>query len=574
MNRLCMKLGLGITWCCLLAPLIALGHVGSPNVFFEGQAGSHPVRVIIRPPAVLPGIAQVDVRVAADGVTNVWLQAALFQAGDEAAPPPVPAVAVAGETNLFNASLWLLRSGFYSLRVTVQSSQGQGRAMVPLNSVATKRPVMPPLLGAALAGLAVMLLLGACWLAGAVARDGSLEPGAMPAFREHARARVVTLVAALVLAASVYAGKARWQSMDREFRNNALYKPVPVDATVRTNGNVRLLRLTMSSETSAGPAWDTLVADHGKLMHLFLLSDPDFNVFAHLHPVRRDARTFENVLPPLPAGGYQLYAEITQENGLSQTLVANVSLAVPVGRVPQLMRGSNMLNEVFCQSFTTPIGNAAQPFALDTDDSWHVNADPPQGPLSSRPASTGAKRGEREPAHYSPRQEQSRLTSAATVQSSGPHASPLMGGRRMVFKNTEDLMENRETSLRFAVVDAQGQPAVLQPYMGMLSHAVVRRSGGEVFTHLHPLGTISMAAQELFQRAEQGANTPSNPLPATNPPSATLPRPSGGPANEVAFPYAFPRAGDYRLWVQVRTSDRVLTGVFDVAVKPAKSSSL
>ena len=41
-----------------LLPLTARGHVGSPNVFFEGQAGPYPVHVIIRPaegePLVVP----------------------------------------------------------------------------------------------------------------------------------------------------------------------------------------------------------------------------------------------------------------------------------------------------------------------------------------------------------------------------------------------------------------------------------------------------------------------------------------------------------------------------------------
>ena len=118
----------------------------------------------------------------------------------------------------------------------------------------------------------------------------------------------------------------------------------------------------------------------------------------------------------------------------------------------------------------------------------------------------------------------------------------------------------------------EGQPASLQPYMGMLGHAVVRRSDGEVFTHLHPVGTISMAAQEVLSR-QPGSALAIGP-PATNELAALIPRrpagPSSGARNEVTFPYAFPRAGDYRLWVQVRINGRVLTGVFDARVQPAR----
>lgn len=521
---------------CLLLPLLARAHVGSPNVFFEGQAGPHPLRVIIRPPATLPGIAQVDVRVAVGGVTNVWLQAALFEAGQEAAPTPVPAAPVAGETNLFHAALWLLRDGSYSVRVTIEGPRGSGTVAVPLNSAATQRPAMPPLLGAALAALGVMMFLGAVWLAGAAARDSTLKPGAAPTLREQIRARAVAFGTGMVLAGAIYAGKVRWQNLDREYRNNALYRPLPVVATVRTNGTLRLLHLTPSPDNSGAPAWDTLVADHGKLMHLFLLREPDFSVFAHLHPVRRDPLTFENVLPPLPAGAYRLYAEITHENGLNQTLTAALALLDTGGRAPQLMIGSNMLNEVFCQSALPPAGNASQPFALDADDSWHTSPAPP-------------------------------ASSAARTL-----VSPLMSGNTMVFQNAGDLIENRESSLRFAVWTPAGQPAVLQTYMGMLGHAVVRRSDGEVFTHLHPVGTISMAAQELFARRERKEAPLASDPSGTNAPFATSPGPTGGASvssgNEVAFPYAFPRPGEYRLWVQVRTSGRVLTGVFDVRVKP------
>ena len=58
-----MKTRLAILVCWLFAGLSGRAHVGSPDVFFEGRAGVQAVRVIIRPPPTLPGIAQVDVRV-------------------------------------------------------------------------------------------------------------------------------------------------------------------------------------------------------------------------------------------------------------------------------------------------------------------------------------------------------------------------------------------------------------------------------------------------------------------------------------------------------------------------------
>ncbi len=502
----------------LLLPLAARAHVGSPNVFFEGQAGPHAVRVVIRPPATLPGVAQVDVRVAGEGADAVTIQAAPWEAGDSAAAAPLPAARVAGEAGLFHAPLWLLTRGSYRVRVTIASPRGAGAVSIPLNSAATQRPTMPPALGALLAVFGVALFSSAVWIVGTAARESTLPPGAVPSPRDHARGRRAALFATLVLAAALAAGTARWRAMDRDFRNNALARPLPVAAEIRTAGTLRLLRLTPGTDESPDANWDTLVADHGKLMHLFLVREPDGVAFAHLHPVRRDGRTFENVLPPLPAGDYRLYAEVTQENGLSQTLTARLALPEPAGPALPPMADWKMVNEVWCRAPTVPLGNAAQPYALDADDSWHL------APTPAVPADTRTL------------------------------VSPLPGDLQMVFENAGGLVADRETSLRFSVFAATGHRATLQPYMGMTGHAVVRRTDGTVFTHLHPVGTVSMAAQELLANRDRPPNEgPSPPAP---------------PGAEVTFPYAFPRPGEYRVWVQIRHEGRVLTGVFDVRVLP------
>jgi uncharacterized protein (DUF952 family) len=114
--------------------------------------------------------------------------------------------------------------------------------------------------------------------------------------------------------------------------------------------------------------------------------------------------------------------------------------------------------------------------------------------------------------------------------------------------------------LSFDIREADGSAASLEPYLGMPAHAVVARDDGAVFIHLHPMGTVSPASQEVFA-GQQGTVAPT---------MTSMAMPING---RITFPYAFPRAGHYRIWVQVRRKGRIETAAFDAEVGYERTAS-
>jgi hypothetical protein len=119
--------------------------------------------------------------------------------------------------------------------------------------------------------------------------------------------------------------------------------------------------------------------------------------------------------------------------------------------------------------------------------------------------------------------------------------------------------------LRFIVIDSAGNPARLEPYLGMAAHAVVLRDDGSVFIHLHPMGTVATAAQQIFKARDHGDTTTRGRLrPEAFTDSSMMPMSFSG---ALSFPYEFPKAGRYRIWVQAKPGREILTGAFDVEVR-------
>src|SRR4051812_16696228 len=212
---------------CIFASHSAHAHIGSPNVIYEGLAGAYHVRVIVRPPGVIPGLADINVRVLSGEPSKVFVLPVRSDIGRSQAPAPDLAKAVPGEPDLYSAQLWLMTSGAYNIVVNLEGKQGEGRTVVPVNSVATTRLNMPKWFGGLLLVVAGGLFLALVTLVGAAARESGLPPGELPARRHQIRAILAMTAAAVVLSLGLYGGRTWWNKVDLNYRNNKMYKAEP-----------------------------------------------------------------------------------------------------------------------------------------------------------------------------------------------------------------------------------------------------------------------------------------------------------------------------------------------------------
>jgi hypothetical protein len=119
-------------------------------------------------------------------------------------------------------------------------------------------------------------------------------------------------------------------------------------------------------------------------------------------------------------------------------------------------------------------------------------------------------------------------------------------------------------ALRFTLRGVMGDSVRVEPYLGMAGHAVVMRRDGQVFIHVHPSGTPSVASERAFTLRDRGDTTPDGRLRLTG---SDVSMATEQTLSELSFPYAFPSAGSYRVWVQLRVRGRVRTAAWDVDVK-------
>ena len=144
----------------LLLASIAWAHVGSPDVYFEGSAGPYPLFITIRPPVVIPGVAQIEIRSSTAGVQKMLITPVpLAGEGSEHAPTPDVMVVSKQDPQFFTGSVWIMRTGSWQVRIEADGTRGTGELSVPVPAVASRTKGMDLTLGALLFALMLILIV-------------------------------------------------------------------------------------------------------------------------------------------------------------------------------------------------------------------------------------------------------------------------------------------------------------------------------------------------------------------------------------------------------------------------------
>jgi hypothetical protein len=478
-----------LVWCSGLATAVltqgAAAHVGSPEILHEGAAGPYHLLVAIAPPATIPGLAHARFRSMTPELEALDV-VPLAIGQDRHAPRAERALRDGADARSYTAELWIMTPGSWKVRIVARGRRGDGELSIPVPALPSAATAMDTRLALALWALTALLAAGAIGIVGAAAREARLAPGVpvSAADRRRGRRSMLATAAGLIL---ILIGAATWWSETARRHSALTYRPTGMTAWVDDAG-----RLFTQLED---PGWltrrpDDLVADHGRLMHLYAVRVPAMDYVLHLHPDLQRPGLLVRDLPALPGGRYRLFADIVHQTGLAETAVTEISLPDLAGR------------------------------PLLGDDAARAV------PEIGRPPANGP-----------------------TELDDGSHAK---------LELSEPLQAGRPVALSFTFESANGEAVTLEPYLGMLGHLAVIAHDLSVFTHVHPNGTVPMAALAVAS--------------STRPVTECAPAAAGaGPdvpvlANGVAFPYLFPHPGGYRLILQVKRNGRILTGAFDVRV--------
>jgi hypothetical protein len=314
-------------------PQLAWAHVGSKDVFQQVTAGPYKLFVTVRMPNVIPGVASVEVRSTGAPVSGLKITPMPIT-GEASKHPPTPdAMTVSAvDPAFYTGGVWMMSTGSWEIRLDISGASGDYEVSVPVPAVAIATLQMQRNLGIPLAFLALFLVISMAGVIGAAVREARLPADAPVTSKLRRRGALATVGGLVVMGLMVWGGAKWWHVEAASYAEDIYHPPV---ATASLTGNQLDLKVEtfIADKRFRDPATANLLPDHGHLIHLYAIREPEMDAAFHLHPVLTAPGDFRMALPAMPAGEYTLYGDVVHANGFPETLVTKLEVpaAMPGG---------------------------------------------------------------------------------------------------------------------------------------------------------------------------------------------------------------------------------------------------
>jgi hypothetical protein len=494
----------------LLSVVLALpahAHIGSKDVYEQVNAGPYKLFVTIRTPNVIPGVATIEVRSSGAAVSSIRITPTPLTGEASKHPPSSDAMkASADDPAFFTGSLWLMAPGSWQVHFDIEGSAGKTSSSVPVPAMPLSILPMRRPLGIMLALLGMLLVGGIVGIVAAAVGQSRLDPGVAPDPASRRRALVAGLITLAVTALIVYGGY-KWWNVEATAYAADIYHPLSLSPTLSGNTlDLKIGRYNADEQHRLrARSNDDLLPDHGHLMHLYAIRQPDMDAVFHLHPALVSANDLRMTLPSMPAGTYRLYADIVHANGFPETLTAELVVPANMPTAPLAAEDASGAPPALSQ------GELGTAYKLP--DGYTMVWD--------RPTELSANTG------YSFR---FRLLDPAGQPAADVRPYLGMAGHA-AFVKTDGTV--------FAHTHPEGSAAM---------QAMMLANGGSgEMADPGAMGGMDMAA--TGHPGDHDAGETAENIPPT-----------------VEFPYGFPSPGRYRIFIQMKHAHTVETGVFDADV--------
>jgi hypothetical protein len=498
-----------------------LAHVSSPDIYYAAYAGSYQLLVTVHTPQAIPGVAQVEIRCTAPDLKDLKLSVRpIGTANGNRGVSSVQTTRVENDQTLYKGEVWVAMGELWQLRIQADGTRGAAEVSVPFAAQA-RRPL--PIQKAFLIFLIALMIFLLITVVGFAIQRGKIDnqDGLKDLATVNPKRRMLILLGSTtIFLLALFYLSFRWWNSEAGYYQLAGAGFSDLKALVESDGKLILKpgSIAMSNATT----FNDLVPDHNHLMHLFLIRVPQMDRLYHLHPELTNSRTgsagFESTLPSLPAGRYQLFADVVHRSGFSETMTTQVDLPDILG---QTLTGDD--SEWDAQALAAPNNDFSAPLGSGGRMVWLGDA------------------------------------------------SPLIANRAYLFRfRVED--EQHQAAKDMELYMGMAAHAVfISRDRAVFAH--VHPSGNIPMATLAMMANTSSHAADLEEGNHSSAKTDRDiaqmPSDSQNPHAmhSTPAMNTDAEQSEVSLPYGFSQPGDYRLFVQIKRSGRIETAVFDIRVQ-------